>query len=173
MRLRQITTILAAIFLAFAPSSAFAHTVLVSSTPQKDSVISSLPQSITITFAEELVVIGNSNSVSVFDPNGEDVTSGEISVVGPTMSKELIPSDTTGEFKVEYRAVASDGHVIEGDYIFTVEATAVTTSEITADPTTSAPIKSENKVSVYLIFSATAIVGGLLVLVFIWKRQGK
>jgi methionine-rich copper-binding protein CopC len=173
MRLRQITTILAAIFLAFAPSSAFAHTVLVSSTPQKDSVISSLPQSITITFAEELVVIGNSNSVSVLDPAGEEVSVGEISVSGAKLSKELTPSDKTGIFSVAYRAVAADGHVINGDFAFTVEEMAVTTAETEIDPINSEPIKSEKKISIYLILSATAIIGGLLVLVFIWKRQSK
>ena len=173
MRLRQITVILGAIFLAFANSPASAHTVLVSSTPQKDSVISSLPATISITFAEDLVVIGNSNSISVLDPAGEEVSVGEISVSGATLSKELTPSEKTGIFSVEYRAVAADGHVINGDFAFTVEAMAVTTSETEVGPISSEPIKSENKISIYLILSATAIIGGLLVLVFIWKRQSK
>jgi methionine-rich copper-binding protein CopC len=173
MRLRQVTAILGAIFLVFAASPASAHTALVSSSPQKDSVVASLPQLISITFAEDLVVIGNSNSVSVLDSTGEEVSFGEISVLGPTLSKQLTPSDKTGKFKVEYRAVASDGHVINGDFTFTVEEVLVTTSETKADPISSEPLESKNKISVYLILSITAIVGGLLVLVFIWKRQAK
>ena len=173
MRLRQITAIFGAILLAFAASPASAHTVVVSSTPQKDSVISSLPATITITFAEDLVAIGNSNSVSVLDPSGEEVSVGDISVSGATLSRQVSPSDKTGIFSVAYRAVAADGHVINGDFAFTVEAMAVTTSETEVGPISSEPIKSENKISIYLILSATAIIGGLLVLVFIWKRQSK
>ncbi len=173
MRLRQITAIFGAILLAFAASPASAHTVVVSSTPQKDSVISSLPATITITFAEDLVAIGNSNSVSVLDPSGEEVSVGDISVSGATLSRQVSPSDKTGIFSVAYRAVAADGHVINGDFAFTVEAMAVTTSETDLDPISSEPNKLENKISIYLILSATAIVGGLLVLIFIWKRQSK
>ena len=173
MRLRRITALSGAILLALATSPASAHTSLVSSLPEKDSVISSLPPTIDITFAEDLVVIGNSNSVSVLDSTGEEISVGEISVSGPTLSKHLSESEKTGIFNVEYRAVASDGHVIKGDFSFTVEASAATTSEITTDPIIPTPLETENNVSIYLIISATLVAGGGLLLFFIWKRQSK
>ena len=63
--------------------------------------------------------------------------------------------------------------MIEGEFTFTVEASAVTTSEIKSEPITASPSPSGNKLSIYLILSATAIVGGLLILIFIWKKRAK
>ena len=171
--MRSVAVILGALFLAFSTLPASAHTVLVTSSPQANSVIESIPSSISITFAEDLVEIGNSNSISVLDQDGGEISQGDISVSGPTLSKSLIPSDKNGVFTVVYRAVAADGHVIKDQFTFTVEATAVTTSESQVDPINNLPTEPENKLSVYLILSVTAIVGGLLILVFIWKKQGK
>ena len=173
MRMRSVAVTLGALFLAFSTLPASAHTVLVTSSPQANSVIESIPSSISITFAEDLVEIGNSNSISVLDEDGEEVSQGDISVSGPTLSKGLIPSNKVGVFTVAYRAVAADGHVIKDQFTFTVEATAVTTSETQVDPINNLPTEPENKLSIYLILSVTAIVGGLLILVFIWKKQGK
>ncbi|MEY4498175.1 MAG: hypothetical protein RJA40_280 [Actinomycetota bacterium] len=165
--------ILGAIYLACAALPASAHTVLVASTPAADSVIDALPAELIITFAEDLVEIGNSNLISVTDPSGKEISEGEISVLGPTLTKDLIQNETTGIFNVTYRAVAADGHVIKGGFTFSVETMAVTTSEIEIEPITESPSQPENKLSIYLILSATAIVGGSLILIFIWKKQGK
>ena len=173
MRTRRIIALAGAIFLAFLASPVSAHTVLVNSIPQSESVINSLPPEVTITFAEELIAIGDSNSIKVFDSTNNDVSLGEVLVAGPTLSKALETSEKAGEYKVEYRAVAADGHVIKGEFTFTVEASAVTTSEIKSDPITNSPSSSGNKLSIYLIFSITAIVGGLLILIFIWKKRAK
>jgi len=173
MRFRQIIALVGAIFLALSVSPASAHTVLLNSIPQSESIISSLPPEITITFAEELIDIGNSNSIEVFDSSGEDMSQGQVTVAGPTLSKALITSEKTGIYKVEYRAVAADGHVIKGEFTFSVEPSGVTTAEIKVDPITNSPSSSGSKLSIYLILSATAIIGGLLILIFIWKKQGK
>ena len=173
MRFRQIIALAGAIFLAFSVSPAAAHTVLVNSIPQSESVINSLPPEINITFAEDLIDIGNSNSIGVFDSSGEDMSQGQVTVAGPTLSKALITSEKTGIYKVEYRAVAADGHVIKGEFTFSVEPSGVTTAEIKVDPITNSPSSSGNKLSIYLILSATAIIGGLLILIFIWKKQAK
>ncbi len=173
MHFRQIIALVGAIFLALSVSPASAHTVLLNSIPQSESIIISLPPEITITFAEELIDIGNSNSIEVFDSSGEDMSQGQVTVAGPTLSKALITSEKTGIYKVEYRAVAADGHVIKGEFTFSVEASGVTTAEIKVDPITNLPSSSGNKLSIYLILSATAIIGGLLILIFIWKKQAK
>lgn len=173
MRFRQTIALAGAIFLAFSASPVSAHTVLVNSIPQSESVISSLPPEINITFAEDLIDIGNSNSIEVFDPSGEDMTQGQVIVAGPTLTKALIASNKIGIYKVEYRAVAADGHVIKGEFTFTVDASGTTTSEIKSEPIKTSSSPSENKLSIYLIFSITAIVGGLLILIFIWKKRAK
>ncbi len=173
MRFRQIIALVGAIFLAFSASPAPAHTVLVNSVPQSESVISSLPPEINITFAEDLIDIGNSNSIKVLDSASEDVSQGQVTVAGPTLTKALRVSDKIGLYKVQYRAVAADGHVIKGEFTFTVDASGTTTSEIKSESINTSPSPSENKLSIYLILSVTAIVGGTLILIFIWKKQAK
>lgn len=101
------------------------------------------------------------------------MTQGQVIVAGPTLTKALIASNKIGIYKVEYRAVAADGHVIKGEFTFTVDASGTTTSEIKSEPIKTSSSPSENKLSIYLIFSITAIVGGLLILIFIWKKRAK
>jgi methionine-rich copper-binding protein CopC len=173
MQMRRIAALAATLYLVLMVPPASGHTDLINSTPASDSVIQTFPSSVTINFADDLVSIGNSNSISVLDANGQEISQGEVSVSGPMLSKQLLVSEKTGLFKVQYRAVASDGHVITGEYAFTVEATGVTISETEVEPKNSPPTTSENKLSIYLILSATAIAGGLLILIFIWKKQPK
>ena len=160
-----------AVSLVALPASA--HTVLASSDPAINSTVISLPSTVSLTFADDLVALGDSNSISITDENGNELTSGKLEVSGAVLSINLEASDATGVMKVEYRAVAADGHVIKGDYQFTVSPmtiseTATRTSEEIA-PTS----ESGNKISVNLIISATLVVGGGLLLFFIWKRQSK
>ncbi len=173
MRIRQTIALAGAIFLAFSASPVSAHTELVNSIPQSESVINSLPPEVNVTFAEDLIDIGNSNSISVLDSTGEEMSQGKVTVAGPTLSKALITSEKIGKYKVQYRAVASDGHVIKGEFSFTVGASGVTTSEIKSEPINTSPTPSGNNLSIYLVLSVTAIVGGSLILIFIWKKQPK
>lgn len=173
MKITKFLTI--AGFLAFTllTPPASAHTVLVSADPAIDSTIVDLPSAISLTFADELVVIGNSNSISAIDETGKELTSGEPEISGAVLSKKLDGSQVTGVIKVVYRAVAADGHVIKGDYQFTISPMTISeTATRTAEE--SAPItQSENQISIYLIIGVAIVVGGGLSLFFIRKRQSK
>jgi hypothetical protein len=69
--------------------------------------------------------------------------------------------------------VAADGHVITGEYQFTVSPKSIAATEENAPTLFARDGGSENKISIYLIISATLVVGGGLLLFFIWKRQYK
>ena len=173
MKISKFLLTVGALAFSFAALPASAHTVLASADPAINSTVISLPSTVSLTFADELVAIGDSNSISITDENGNELTSGKLEVSGAVLSINLEASDATGVMKVEYRAVAADGHVIKGDYQFTVSPmtiseTATRTSEEIA-PTS----ESGNKISINLIISATLVVGGGLLLFFIWKRQSK
>ena len=173
MKISKFLLTVGALAFSFAALPASAHTVLASSDPAINSTVISLPSTVSLTFADDLVALGDSNSISITDENGNELTSGKLEVSGAVLSINLEASDATGVMKVEYRAVAADGHVIKGDYQFTVSPmtiseTATRTSEEIA-PTS----ESGNKISVNLIISATLVVGGGLLLFFIWKRQSK
>lgn len=128
---------LAIAFMFFGMALANAHTSLVSSTPAKDAVLTEFPSEIKLTFNESLLEIGsdNPNKVEVTNSMG-DLLSGATTVAGPVITA---PLQITGNdvYKVMYRVVSQDGHVIEGDYSFTVE------SEIATAVPISAPIEDQ------------------------------
>lgn len=111
---------------------AFGHSSLVSSTPAKDAVLTEFPSEVSLTFNESLLEIGaeNPNKVEVVNSMG-DLLSGVAKVSGPVIS---VPVQITGndEYQVSYRVVSADGHVIEGDYSFTVESEIATAVPISA-----------------------------------------
>jgi methionine-rich copper-binding protein CopC len=116
---------------------AYGHSSLVSATPEKSAVLTEFPSEVSLTFNESLLEIGNENpnKVEVVNSMG-DLLSGVTTVAGPVITA---PLQITGNdvYKVMYRVVSQDGHVIEGEYSFTVE------SEIATAVPISEPIKEE------------------------------
>ena len=173
MKLSKFLFAIGLLALSLPALPASAHTALVSADPAVNSTIDILPSTIALTFAEELISIGNSNSISASDESGRELTSGKPEISGAVLSIKLDGSEVTGVIKVIYRAVAADGHVITGDYEFTVSP-VVTSETATRTAEESAPItQSENQISIYLIIGAAIFVGGGLSLFFIRKRQSK
>jgi copper resistance protein C len=134
MKISKLLLAAGALALSLVALPASAHTVLISADPAIDSTVVALPSTVSLTFADELVALGDSNSISVTDESGTELTSGKAEVSGAVLSINLEASDATGVIKVDYRAVAADGHVIKGDYQFTVSPmtiseTATRTSE--------------------------------------------
>ena len=173
MKLSKFLFATGLLVLSLAAPPASAHTALLSADPAVNSMIDILPSTIELTFAEELISIGNSNSISASDESGNELTSGEPEISGAVLSTKLDRSEVTGVIKVIYRAVAADGHVITGDYEFTVSP-VVTSETATRTAGESVPLtQSENQISIYLIIGATIVVGGGLSLFFIRKRRSK
>lgn len=137
MKISKLLLAAGALALSLVALPAAAHTVLVSTDPAIDSTIIALPSTVSLTFADELVALGDSNSISITDEKGMELTSGKAEVSGAVLSIKSDGSEVTGVIKVDYRAVAADGHVITGDYQFTVSPlnlseTATRTSEESA-----------------------------------------
>jgi methionine-rich copper-binding protein CopC len=152
---------------------ASAHTTLTGADPAENSTVAALPLVISLTFAEDLVNIGNSNSVSVIDESGVQLAAGNPEVSGAKLSINLSPTEVNGLIKVNYRAVAADGHVITGEYQFTVSPKAIAATDENAPTLFARGSGSENKISIYLIISATLVIGGGLLLFFIWSRRSR
>lgn len=135
MRIRALIGVIAVVFFGIGPVNA--HSSLISATPEKGAVLTKLPSEVSLTFNESLLEIGNENpnKVEVVNSMG-DVLSGAAKVSGPVIS---VPVQITGndEYRVSYRVVSADGHVIEGSYSFNVQ------SEIATAMPISAPIEDE------------------------------
>lgn len=109
--------------LNFGVSAASAHSDLVSSDPAADSVLEAMPESVLLTFNEDLLVLEgaeDANQVIVTDSAGTNLATAEPTVAANTISSPLLPSDAQGLVTVTYRVVSADGHPIEGSYSFTV-----------------------------------------------------
>jgi len=100
------------------PVAARAHTHLLRSSPAENAVLEKPPPSATLVFAEPVTLTAlklesaDGAKPSVRMPPGKPAT--EISVPLP----ELAP----GRYKMDWRAVGHDGHMMSGDIHFTVGA---------------------------------------------------
>ncbi len=107
-----------------------AHTVLIGSDPAAGSTISQLPEQITLTFAEPLLILNKKeiNQVEVIDPMGSKITSGNNVIKGSTLTNVLSPRILMpGKFKVSFRVVAQDGHPVTGNFYFILGKSATKT----------------------------------------------
>ena len=103
------------------PMTASAHTSLITQQPVGNSVIQELPPEISLTFDESLIVIGKANSITVLDPNGKEISTGETKVLNNVVSRAITASEATGKYSVTYRVVSEDGHVVSATYQFTLQ----------------------------------------------------
>ena len=171
MKRAKFLLALCALFLAL-PYPASAHTTLVSEVPAAESQVKELPSELLLTFAEDLIQIGDSTSLNLTDENGYEYTIGELSINGSEVSRKVDSREALGKFRVSYRVVAADGHVIKGEYFFTVKPSVIETLEATEELPKEIVTESGNQLSIYFLLSANAVVGGLI-LFLIWKRQSK
>jgi methionine-rich copper-binding protein CopC len=118
---------------SFSPIAS-AHTILIASSPAIDQKLKSLPNRITLTFADPLLKLAGKeiNQVTVTDPMNMNDVKGKATVQGAVLSAELSTSmkmggmnmnmSMDGLYKVDFRVVAQDGHVVTGTYNFYVSA---------------------------------------------------
>jgi len=111
------------IFLFIPPVSA--HTSLVSANPAEKSIVAEAPLAISLMFNEDLLLLGdkNPNQIDVVDEAGMKV-SGEATVNGPIISAPL-SIENPGRYNVSYRVASGDGHIVTGEYHFTVASPEV------------------------------------------------
>ena len=128
----------AAVLLGALPAAA--HTELASSNPADGAQLDAVPDTITLTFGEDLqgptakvgVIIGDNNPIQVDAPvSGPTVTIDTKS--GPLA--DVVAKSSAGKWAIGYQVVGQDGHPIDGTLTFTVAESAATsdsTAEVTA-----------------------------------------
>jgi len=122
--------------LVAAPQAA-AHDELVSSVPKDGGTVDEPPSQITLTFSGDVIEAGT--QVLVSTPDG--TVEGEIEVAGEVVTAALPGGLPAGDYDVRWRVVSSDGHPIEGELGFGVDAAGAPAEEPepSPSPTTSAP----------------------------------
>lgn len=127
-------TLLAAFLVLFSPLAASAHDALVSSSPEADSTVETLPNELTLTFSAKLITGDGATEVVVTDADGNAVTDGAPTVDGAIVTQPLKAEAIAGEYHVIWKVVSSDGHPTSDEFFFTVTSGSV--APPTATPTT-------------------------------------
>ena len=107
------------LFLTATAAVAHAHASLAQASPSVGSAISAPPQEVILTFTERLEAAFS--NVTVIDASGTEVSQGKVQVNDATMRVSLKPLNA-GIYQVNWRAVSSDTHKIEGSFTFRVDA---------------------------------------------------
>ena len=117
----------AAAVLAIAAPAA-AHSSIIDSTPAEGAEITEAPEFFSVTANEDLAdLTGSGEGFAlhvVFVPTGEDVSTGELTIDGPTLSTPGVPLEP-GQYLLEYQVVSADGHPVSGQIAFSVAGEAV------------------------------------------------
>ncbi len=150
---RILLICLAALWLV--PGVAMAHSKLENAVPAQDATVAVSPERIELTFNTKIEKLSN---FKIWNAAGEEMEKGTVEVDGMTMSGTVPAALPNGIYTVKWAIIGADGHSVEGDYAFTVEAPVVTnepsaepeaTTEATAEtsspsPETSADAGGEN-----------------------------
>ena len=121
----RITLALLSIFAIFllTPSSAQAHAQLINTYPLANSVLTTAPANITLTWGEKVQT--NSDQVLLADSTGSKVVTSYAMKLDPSNNQStvtLTPNKVlpAGSYIVSWRAVSRDGHLVGGAYSFGV-----------------------------------------------------
>jgi methionine-rich copper-binding protein CopC len=118
LRLAAVTLVAGlAVLLSASPASA--HSVLLSSTPARDSAITAAPSRVVLEFNEQPEA--RFTELAVIGPDGashwED---GTPSIVDNTVSAPLRVLGPAGGYTIRYRVTSADGHPVSGAIPFTL-----------------------------------------------------
>ncbi len=114
------TATVALLSLAFSHTPALAHAGIVGREPDEGASLSRPPEQVRLTFNEP--VDATFDPLKVFDSSGERVDRNDARTVPgqPEIAEVDLQDLAPGSYTVEYRITSVDGHVIDGDYDFTI-----------------------------------------------------
>jgi copper resistance protein C len=105
-----------ALLLGAAPASA--HTRLQGSDPVDGTRVDSGPQTVSLTFNED--VQAAFATLTVVGPDGAEYQTGAVSGSSGRVSTAVSPLGPAGAYRIGYRVVSDDGHPVQGTVSFTL-----------------------------------------------------
>lgn len=104
--------------LALGTGTAAAHASVVTTDPIDDSVSTSPPTRVSVTFTETVTI--SAGGLVVRDGRGQRVDDDAANAKGAVVSTGLRPNLTNGTYVVTYRVLSADGHPVSGSFLFGV-----------------------------------------------------
>ncbi|SDX93058.1 copper transport protein [Micromonospora pattaloongensis] len=163
-----LLAVLAALLAPAAP--AFAHAVLVSSSPAPETVVPAAPAQVVLTFSEPVREVPG--KIRVIGPDGKRVDRGEPAFNGTTVTITVDQGAPRGTYLVSYRVISADSHPVPGGYTYSVgERTVAPADSETADRADTA-VTAAIPVAKFLGYAGLVLlVGPVLVLSLLWPRR--
>ena len=96
----------------------YAHSSLAVASPGVSAVVFTSPAQIRLTFDEDLISMGGSNQIVVKAPNGSVISKAKTYVTGSVAAVFLAKLKVFGKYRVTYRIVSADGHIVSSSYSF-------------------------------------------------------
>lgn len=123
--IKQITfvsTLLFLIVMLIQANPVLAHAKLVKSDPSRKATLSASPKYIQLWFNEKIE--GSYASVTVLDSEKKPVTQNSPEPAAGDLKSVILnlPELEPGNYKVQYRVMSVDGHVIESNYEFSIKS---------------------------------------------------
>jgi copper resistance protein C len=109
-----------AVVLVLGPQLAWAHAVLVKSSPAARAAVTRAPARVELWFNERLEP--RFSELAVRDRDGQPANRGDARVGpdDPRLLSVAVPALAPGVYTVRYRVLSVDGHVVESEFRFTV-----------------------------------------------------
>lgn len=114
-----------------------AHADLVRSTPEDGETVEGSPNVIRAFFSEELA---DGSEMALVDGTGATIAEGTIDPADATRMRIDPPELEPGDYEVQWKSFADDGHLETGTFTFTV--TAAITPPPSVPPTQSSPVSA-------------------------------
>lgn len=115
--LRQLVVAVLGILLLI-PAGASAHAVLEANDPANDVVLKASPTAITLTFSERIEPVG---AIQLFDGDANQLPVGSQQLVSSNVTRTPITGKLApGTYTVAWRALSTDGHTVNGAFVFHV-----------------------------------------------------
>lgn len=118
--MKKIIALALVLLITFPAAPAHAHAQLTGATPKANAILTKAPAQVTLTFDDELIVLGTSNQLQVTNSQRQRVDKNDALVFGNQLTVSL-KKLVTGKYKIAYRVISSDGHPVSGSYSFTVK----------------------------------------------------
>ena len=120
--MRKFGLVLLSGVLALTTPAAQGHSTLVTSTPKSGAVIKTFPKTFKLTFNEEILRLPGKepSRVQLIAPNRKRISLGKVAIDSEVLTVPMSKSSVkAGKYRLTYRVVSKDGHVINGAISFT------------------------------------------------------
>jgi len=121
--MRNLKVLLLAAVLVFnANSAVFAHAELVKSFPIANSKLTKTPRFVQLEFGEAIITLKskNANSIVILNSKAQKILTSKIVIKKAIARVDFMGTLKPGKYLVKYRIASADGHVLNGQYKFSI-----------------------------------------------------